>query len=108
MKVLASVLPQTAYAVEVVTDKAIGVLQYLLDKNVENVSRFTELVLPTAYSCPTGVIVSSAEDYSCPTGAKYKARALQYAIENSPARDCDWIVHLVGPSWVELFLIYLA
>jgi len=33
-------------------------------------------------------------EYRTSTGAKFKARALQWAIENSSARDLDWVVHL--------------
>jgi hypothetical protein len=34
------------------------------------------------------------EDYRCLSGAKFKARALHYAILNSKARSQDWIIHL--------------
>jgi cellulose synthase/poly-beta-1,6-N-acetylglucosamine synthase-like glycosyltransferase len=33
-------------------------------------------------------------NYHTTTFAKFKARALQYAIENSTARSEDWIIHL--------------
>lgn len=33
-------------------------------------------------------------DYQAPNGAMYKARALQYALENSSAQPEDWIIHL--------------
>ena len=42
--------------------------------------RFQELVVPSSYYTSTG--------------AKFKARALQYAIDYSLAADNDWIVHL--------------
>jgi egghead protein (zeste-white 4 protein) len=32
--------------------------------------------------------------FKCSSGAKYKARALHYAILNSRASDTDWIIHL--------------
>jgi egghead protein (zeste-white 4 protein) len=34
------------------------------------------------------------EGYQTPKGSKFKARALQYAVEHSPLRDTSWIVHL--------------
>ena len=33
-------------------------------------------------------------DYQPPGGARYKARALHYALSASPATDDDWIIHL--------------
>jgi hypothetical protein len=34
------------------------------------------------------------KEYKCPSGAKFKARALHYAILNSRATRNDWVVHL--------------
>lgn len=39
-------------------------------------------------------VVVVPPDYQAPNGAKYKARALQYALENSSAQPKDWIIHL--------------
>ena len=94
LAVLAASLPSKSYVVEVVTDKALGLQQYLCEEHVDNVYRFAELVVPSDYCCPTGLQMRTAEDYACPTGAKYKARALQYAMESSTALGSDWVVHL--------------
>jgi hypothetical protein len=70
--------------VEVVTDNKIDILQFLqlkfdlLDSPAR--SNFIEIIVPTSYQCPSG--------------AKFKARALHYAILNSTATPKDWIVHL--------------
>jgi egghead protein (zeste-white 4 protein) len=61
------------YVLEVVTDNAIHCAE-LSGVAVE------EIVVPNLYRSSTG--------------AKFKARALNYAIHHSTARDCDWIVHL--------------
>ncbi len=66
-------IPDEMWRVEVVTDNIVSVSN--LDER-----QVYELVVPSSYS-PS-------------SGALYKARALQYAIEKSPARDNDWIIHL--------------
>jgi len=38
--------------------------------------------------------ITVPKDYVTKNDTKYKARALQYAVENSPLRDDAWIVHL--------------
>lgn len=65
-------LPDAMWRVEVVTDQSID-----LDPSDPSVY---ELVVPSSYAPPRGAL--------------YKARALEYAIEHSPARDVDWVVHL--------------
>lgn len=69
----ASGLPESMWRVEVVTDNPLN-LSELGEKSI------IEIVVPSSYSPPNG--------------AMYKARALNYAIENSTARDLDWVVHL--------------
>merc|ERR1719198_670723 len=64
--------PRT-YVLEVVTDNAFGCAK-LAGVPVD------EIVVPASYQSSTGV--------------KFKARALNYAIFNSNAKPCDWIVHL--------------
>eukprot|EP00172_Hildenbrandia_rubra_P000444 Plantae.Rhodophyta-Hildenbrandia_rubra.ctg12165.p1 GENE.Plantae.Rhodophyta-Hildenbrandia_rubra.ctg12165~~Plantae.Rhodophyta-Hildenbrandia_rubra.ctg12165.p1 ORF type:complete len:837 (-),score=87.56 Plantae.Rhodophyta-Hildenbrandia_rubra.ctg12165:370-2556(-) len=64
-----------SYIIEVVTDHS---LPTVLDKY---------------YECKVRTIVVP-ESYEPPNGAKFKARALSYAIQESFARDYDWIVHL--------------
>lgn len=61
------------YTYEVVTDNKIG---------IQAISNCFEVVVP--------------EDYETKTGAKFKARALQYALEKnvSNLKDSDWIIHL--------------
>ena len=71
--VLRSVLPFNQYCLEVATDAA-------LDLETFCPGMATELLLPKGFA-PVG-------------GAKFKARALQYAIEASSAEPGDWIVHL--------------
>lgn len=66
-------IPDEVWRVEVVTDNVVGVSN-LDDRQVY------ELVVPKSYTPPGGAL--------------YKARALQYAIEKSPAGDEDWIIHL--------------
>ena len=62
------------YTYEVVTDKKIG--------DIDTIKNCYEVVIP--------------EDYSTKTGAKYKARALQYAYEQniSNLHDDEFVVHL--------------
>lgn len=69
-----SQLPRHMWRIEIVTDKSLN-----LGKHVGDAAVY-EIVVP--------------QDYSPPNGAKYKARALNYAIQASPARSFDWIVHL--------------
>lgn len=69
----ASGLPDAMWCVEVVTDNPLNLAE-LGEKSVH------ELLVPSSYSPPRG--------------AMYKARALNYAIKHSKARDLDWIVHL--------------
>lgn len=71
--VLRAVLPFNQYCLEVATDAP-------LDLDTFCPGMATELLLPTNFA-PVG-------------GAKFKARALQYAIEASAAEPGDWIVHL--------------
>ena len=71
-RVLESCLPPDRYELEVVTDNDMQ-LQSRTSTPV------TEIVVPTSYKCPTG--------------AKFKARALEYAIHNSSCTKDDWIVH---------------
>merc|ERR1719453_1208810 len=66
-------MPPEAYVLEVVTDNAFNCAE-LAGVPVE------EIVVPN--------------DYVSKTGVKFKARALNYAIFNSSAKECDWIVHL--------------
>jgi hypothetical protein len=71
--VLRAVLPFSQYCLEVATDAP-------LDLETFCPGMATELLLPAKFA-PVG-------------GAKFKARALQYAIEASAAEPGDWIVHL--------------
>ena len=70
--ILSAALPDRNWWVEVVTDN------------------------PLAADDPCGRVrvILVPSDYQTKHGAKYKARALQYALEASPARPQDWIVHL--------------
>ena len=87
LQVLDSCLPRNKYIVEVVTDNVVDVVKsctadtscFSMDAEVLN-TNYTEIVVPT--------------DFICPSGAKYKARALHYAILFSQATDTDWVVHL--------------
>jgi egghead protein (zeste-white 4 protein) len=64
-------LPLFPYALEVVTD------------------------LPVAWPTPRHVhFLRVPADYRTKNGARYKARALQYALEVSPIATSDWLVHL--------------
>ena len=80
--VLDSCLPRSIYFLEVVTDNAIDCYSYLFDNYFQNYNNnderrelinfiFKEIVVPT--------------DYCCKSGAKFKARALHYAIITSSA-----------------------
>lgn len=71
--VLRSVLPFNQYCLEVATDNPLE-----LDTYCPGMA--TELLVP--------------KDFAPKGGAKFKARALQYAIEASSAEPGDWIVHL--------------
>ncbi|KAK3256672.1 hypothetical protein CYMTET_34206 [Cymbomonas tetramitiformis] len=71
--VLASTLHPEKWEVEVATDNALG-----LDEHCRQ--PVTEILTPS--------------NYSTSTGAKFKARALQFAIENSAAGPQDWVIHL--------------
>jgi len=71
--VLRAALPHSQFCLEVATDAP-------LDLDTFCPGMATELLLPKNYA-PVG-------------GAKFKARALQYAIEASAAEPGDWIVHL--------------
>lgn len=62
------------FMIEVVTDKPIGLARH---------ARVREVVVPTSYSTKSGAL--------------FKARALQYCLEDSVSNDLgdsDWIVHL--------------
>lgn len=39
-------------------------------------------------------VITVPEDYRTPNGSRFKARALHYALSNSPISDDTWIVHL--------------
>jgi len=67
------VLDHGQFFIEVITDKEMRLCD-LVDVEV------CERIVPASYQCPNG--------------AKFKARALQYAVEESFATDQDWIVHL--------------
>ncbi|KAJ9436180.1 Beta-1, partial [Diplonema papillatum] len=71
-RVLESCLPRNKYEIEVVTDND-------MQLQTRTATPVTEIVVPTAYATPTG--------------AKFKARALEYAIHNSSCTREDWIVH---------------
>lgn len=73
MQLLNSFEMISSFIIEVVTDKSIG---------LSNHDKVYELVVPS--------------DYKTKTGAKFKARALQYALEEnvSKLKHNDWIVHL--------------
>ena len=81
-------MPRSKYVVEVLTDNPIDGAKYLEDEFVPDHDpgtfnlddQYRELLTP--------------KDYQTSTGAKYKSRALHYAIESSMARGEDWIIHL--------------
>eukprot|EP00899_Mesostigma_viride_P000816 jgi/Mesvir1/10735/Mv13807-RA.2 len=75
--VLFSCLPRCSFRVEVVTDNPLALSDRLPAECEGNVY---ELLVPSSFSTKTG--------------AKYKARALHFAILASPADSSDWIVHL--------------
>jgi hypothetical protein len=55
----------------------------------------TDNTLELEANCPgMAVELLVPKDYSPPGGCKFKARALQHAIEASAAEPGDWIVHL--------------
>ena len=85
--VLDACLPRSMYVVEVLTDNAIDVAAYLQEhfhpadgSTAMLETNFSEIVVPSSYQCESG--------------AKYKARALHYAIIHGQCRDQDWIIHL--------------
>lgn len=67
-------LPKDMWRVEIVTDVSVDIEKTIAHEQVY------EIVVP--------------EEYVAANGALFKARALNYAIDASPARDEDWIVHL--------------
>lgn len=71
---IAAGLPRHLWRVEIVSDRSVGLAR------VGGPSAVYEIVVP--------------DKYHTTTGALYKARALNYAIDASPAREHDWIVHL--------------
>ncbi len=71
--VLSQALTDEEWAIEVITDIPLSV-------NEEEDPRVRVIVVPPVYRPPQG--------------AKYKARALQYALETSTAHPDDWIIHL--------------
>lgn len=71
--ILSQTLANGEWMIEVVTD-----IWFPLDEAVD--PRVRVIVVPPAYRPPQG--------------AKYKARALQYALEASTAHPDDWIIHL--------------
>jgi len=68
-------LPSTAWEVEVVTDRFIG---------ISEPGQAKEIVVPLSYEI--------VDEFGSET--KYKARALNYAIEHGGADESDWIIHL--------------
>mmetsp|Transcript_51917 Transcript_51917/g.121485 ORF Transcript_51917/g.121485 Transcript_51917/m.121485 type:complete len:928 (+) Transcript_51917:88-2871(+) len=66
-------LPEKAWVVEVVTDMFMGINEPAI-----------EIVVPATYAV--------IDEFGSET--KFKARALNYAIEHGGADDSDWIVHL--------------
>jgi beta-1,4-mannosyltransferase len=73
-------LPASQWVVEVATDNP-------LHLNERSDVPVTELLVPT--------------DYVCPNGAKYKARALEYAVKISEATRDDWVIHLDEETRIE-------
>lgn len=71
-------IPEHMWMIEVVTDEAL----YLNDikSNMITSKIYNEIVVPCTYEAPNG--------------AKFKARALHYAIYESNAKENDWIIHL--------------
>lgn len=67
-------IPKGMWRVEVVTDNRLNLDLQISDPAV------CEIVVPTSYRPPNGAL--------------YKAKALNYAINASPADSMDWIVHL--------------
>ncbi len=70
-RLLEGVLPETAWRIEIVTDRALGLTAQ---------AGVHEIVVPTGYTLPRGT--------------RYKARALHYALGVSEARPEDWVIHL--------------
>eukprot|EP01064_Diplonema_japonicum_P031251 TRINITY_DN5525_c0_g1_i1.p1 TRINITY_DN5525_c0_g1~~TRINITY_DN5525_c0_g1_i1.p1 ORF type:complete len:2108 (+),score=512.64 TRINITY_DN5525_c0_g1_i1:80-6403(+) len=71
-RVLEACLPAEKYELEVVTDND-------MQLQSRTTTPVTEIIVP--------------HEYKCPSGAKFKARALEYAIHNSSCTPDDWIVH---------------
>jgi amino acid adenylation domain-containing protein len=65
-------LPESRYKIDIATDKRMA--------TITQVPQVEQLVVPHSYKPPGG--------------CKYKARALNYAANASPALHHDWIVHL--------------
>ncbi len=65
--------------------------------SVEVVTDFPIITLP-AHSAVRQIVVPEA--YRTGNGATHKARALHYALEYSPLRDNDWILHLDEESHI--------
>jgi egghead protein (zeste-white 4 protein) len=86
IRVLDACLDKHKYCLEVVTDNAIDAFPFL-QEHFQSIHADFDL----AFSFRE--IVVDAQ-FKCMSGAKYKARALQYAILNSNAGRTDWIVHL--------------
>mmetsp|Transcript_20533 Transcript_20533/g.20646 ORF Transcript_20533/g.20646 Transcript_20533/m.20646 type:complete len:1137 (+) Transcript_20533:93-3503(+) len=80
LNVLKSCLPASVFVVEVVTDNGMNIDEFLEENMMPPEFQFVEIVVPKSFRCASG--------------AKYKARALHYAILNSEAKEADWIVHL--------------
>jgi hypothetical protein len=88
IRVLNSCLPPNEYCLEIVTDNPVDALPHL-----ENHLKDADVGDDFDISMNFREIVVN-KDFQCASGAKYKARALQYAILFSSAGDSDWIVHL--------------
>ena len=89
IKVLDECLPRHLWVVEVLTDNCVDGKRYIEDeydtvdangKNLDADQNYAEIIVP--------------KDYQTSRNAKYKSRALHYAVEASAAGDDDWVVHL--------------
>ena len=89
IQVLDECLPRRLWVVEVLTDNFIDGKSYIEDtykvtdadgRKLDADINYAEIVVP--------------KDYQTSTNAKYKSRALHYAVEVSTAGEYDWIVHL--------------
>lgn len=70
--ILAATLLKDNWCVEIVTDNPMSI-----DYDSEHLK-----------------IIAVPDDYVLPSGTKYKARALNYALQHSSATDEDWVIHL--------------